>query len=69
MSTAGRLELTFGYNVVMFWIGTALTLIALMVVVAVIFAKRQAADHDGKRAVADLGSVSNSWITEHRTER
>jgi hypothetical protein len=36
---------------------------------AVIFAKRQAANRDGKRAVPDLGSVSNSWITEHRTER
>ena len=57
------------YNVDMFWIGTALTLVAVMVVVAVILAKRQAADHDGKRAVADLGSVSTSWITEHRTER
>ena len=51
----------------MLWI--ALTVVALMVVVAVILAARKTANRDGKRAVADLGSVSNSWITEHRTER
>ena len=69
-STAGRLSgVSFGYNVDMFWLTIAFTLVAVVVVMTVIFAKRQAADHDGKRAVADLGSVSNSWITEHRTER
>ena len=50
-------------------IANAMELVAVMVVMAVILATRQAANRDGKRAVADLGSVSNSWITEHRTER
>jgi hypothetical protein len=53
----------------MLWIGAAMALVAVMVVVAIIVAKRQAADRDGKRAIADLGSVSNGWLTENRRER
>lgn len=53
----------------MFWIGTAMALVAVMVVGAVIVAKRQAANRDGKRAIADLGAVSNSWLTDNRRER
>ena len=53
----------------MFWIGTALTLVAVMVVVAVILAKRQAANRDGNRSVADLGSVSSGWLTENKRNR
>jgi hypothetical protein len=49
----------------MSWIAIALTL----VVVAVIFAKRQAANRDGKRSVADLGAVSSGWLNENRRER
>ena len=53
----------------MFWIAIALTLVSLMVVGAVVLAKRQTANRDGKRAIADLGSVSNSWLTDNRRER
>ena len=53
----------------MFWIDTAMALVAVMVVVAVILAKRQAANRDGKRAVADLGSVSSGWLTENKRDR
>ena len=53
----------------MFWIGITIALVAVMVVVAVIVATRQAANRDGKHSVADLGSVSNNWLTENKRDR
>ena len=50
----------------MLWISIAMALVAVMVVVAVIVAKRQADNRDGKRSIADLGAVSNSWLSENR---
>jgi hypothetical protein len=43
----------------MFWIGIGLTLLAGMVLIAVILARRPA---------HDLGSVSDRWIAEHRVD-
>jgi len=46
----------------MLWIGTALTLVAgVVVLMVVVFAKRPA-------NVEDLGSVSAHWIAAHRVE-
>ena len=46
----------------MLWIGTALTLVAgILVLVVVILAKRPADVHE-------LGSVSGRWIAEHRVD-
>ena len=53
----------------MFWLAVAMALVAVMAVVAVIVAKRQADNRDGKRSIADLGSVTNSWLSENRRER
>ena len=43
----------------MFWMGIGVMLIAGIVVIAVILAKRGA---------DDLGSVSDRWIAEHRVD-
>ena len=45
----------------MLWIGTAATLVAGIVAMAVTFAKRPA-------DVDELGSMSNQWIAEHRVD-
>lgn len=43
----------------MFWMGIAVTLVAGIIVIAVILARRP---------VYDLGTVSDHWIAEHRVE-
>lgn len=43
----------------MLWMGIALALVASVVIVAAVAAKRSA---------ADLGSVSNHWVAQHRAD-
>jgi len=43
----------------MVWLGIALTLVASVVIITAVVAKRSA---------ADLGSVSNHWIAQHRAD-
>ncbi len=43
----------------MVWMGIALALVASVVIIAAVVARRSA---------ADLGSVSNHWIAQHRAD-
>ena len=43
----------------MVWMGIALALVASVAIIAAVVAKRSA---------ADLGSVSNHWIAQHRAD-
>jgi hypothetical protein len=45
----------------MFWIETAVTLVAAIVLVMLVMLV--------KRPAEDLGSVSDHWVAEHRAER
>ena len=54
--------LVFGENATMFWIGTAVTLIAgIVALIVLILGKRPV-------AVGTLGSVSGRWIDDHRPD-
>ncbi len=43
----------------MLWLGIALALVASVVIVAAVVAKQSA---------ADLGSLSNQWVAQHRAD-
>jgi hypothetical protein len=46
----------------MFWIGTAVTLVAGIVALVLVVSVKRPAD------IGDLGAVSDRWIAEHRVD-